>query len=162
MKTEEQWISEALYQSWLNRVQVFMWYSIEDRVPPPGSNFTLTEQSGLYFFAQNPAEAKPKPMLRSFQFPFVALRESSGLRFWGRTPTSRPGTVKLQALEGSKWKQIGKARAGAGGIFDGLVRSAYGAGEKGLVRAVYAGGNSRPFPMKRVPDFPQPPFGCCA
>jgi hypothetical protein len=162
MKTEKQWIAEALYQAWLHRVDVFMWFSIEDELPPPGSNFTFTTQSGLYFFASNPADSKPKPILAAFKFPFVALREGTGLRFWGRTPTGKAGHVQLQALEGGKWKKVGMAKAGAGGIFSGVVQTGYGAGMKGSVRAVYSGSSSPGFPMKRVPDFPQPPFGCCA
>ncbi len=162
MKTEMQWIPEALYQAWLHHVPVFMWYSIEDEVPPPGSNYTFTIQSGFYFYAKNPAEAKPKPMLAAYRFPFVALREGRGLRFWGRTPTGSGGKVKLQALEGGRWKQIGTARASKGGIFTGFLRSGYGAGEKGAVRAAWSGRQSPGFPMKRVADFPQPPFGCCS
>lgn len=162
MKTEKQWIAEALYQAWLHHVPVFMWFNIEDELPPPGSNFTFTIQSGLYFFASNPADSKPKPILAAFRFPFVALREGNGLRIWGRTPSGRPGKVRLQALEGGSWKGIGTARARRGGIFDTFLRTGYGSGEMGAVRAVYAGAKSPGFPMKRVPDFPQPPFGCCA
>lgn len=161
MSTEKQWIAEALYQSWLHHVEVFMWYSIEDELPDAHHNFTETTQSGLYFFAPSPAEAKPKPILAAFRFPFVALREGNGLRFWGRTPGGRSGTVKLQALSGGKWKPIGSAKARAG-IFTGHLGTGYGKDEKGAVRAVFSGARSPGFPMKPVPDFPQPPFGCCA
>jgi hypothetical protein len=162
MKTEMQWIPEALYQAWLHEVPVFMWYSLEDELPPPGHNFTETTQAGLYFSAKTPAEARPKPLRSAFRFPFVAFRKQQGLRFWGRTPTSRSGKVKLQVLEAGRWKQIGTARAAAGGIFEGLLGTTYGKGEKGSVRAVFSGATSPGFPMKRVADFPQPPFGCCA
>lgn len=162
MKIEMQWIPEALYQSWLHGVSVFMWYSLEDELPPPGSNFTETDQSGLFFAAKSGAEARPKPLLRSFRFPFVAFAQNKGLRFWGRTPTSRSGKVRLQVREGSRWKSIGSVRAKTGGIFAGLAKSGYGADGVGAVRAVFAGQPSPGFPMKRVGDFPQPPFGCCA
>jgi hypothetical protein len=153
MKTLSQWIAEALDQAWRNGVSNFMWYSLDDEVLRPD-----TLQSGLYFYAPNVAEERPKPALYAYRFPFVAYRHRSGLRYWGRTPTSQPGRVVLQAKRGG-WHRIGAARADAAGIFKGFVRTGYGRNKRGAVRARFAGSDSPGFPMRRVPDFPQPPFG---
>ena len=158
MSTEKQWVPEALYQAWLNKVPVFMWYSLDDQEPTnlPGNQQI---QSGLYFWAPNIAAEKPKPFVRAFRFPFVAFRQGNGLKFWGRTPNSQGGKVVLQALVGKKWKRIGSASAKAGGIFNGFLGTGYGAGKTGSVRALYKKNASLGFPMKRVPDHPVNPFG---
>jgi hypothetical protein len=159
MKVERQWIAEALYQAWIHGVSNFMWYSLDDEAPQPDVPFNISLQSGLYFWAPTVAAEKPKPAMYAYRFPFVALRRQDGLRYWGRTPTSRPGRVVLQAKEGRRWRRIGVARADAAGIFRGFVRTGYGHGGNGAVRARFAGEASPGFPIHRVPDFPQPPFG---
>jgi hypothetical protein len=158
MKTEEQWVPEALYQAWLNKVQVFMWYSLVDQ-EPNGRPDDEQLQAGFYFWAPSPAAEKPKPYLPAFRFPFVAFRQGNGLEYWGRTPTGKGGKVVLQARVGGRWKRIGSAGTKAGGIFNGFVRTDYGAGKTGSVRAVYEKKASLGFPMKRVPDHPVLPFG---
>jgi hypothetical protein len=159
MKVQSQWTAEALYQAWTHRVPVFMWYSLDDDEPDPSLPPSISLESGLYFWAPNIADEKPKPAMYAFRFPFVAFRQDSGLKYWGRTPTSSRGKVVLQARRGKRWKRIGVARADSAGIFKGFVRTGYGAGKKGAVRAHFAKSTSPGFPMRRVPDFPQPPFG---
>jgi hypothetical protein len=161
MKIEQQWVSEALYQAWLNRVPVFLWYSLTDREHDPNVPYSQSLESGLYFWAANLAAAEPKPAMHSFRFPFVVFRESRGLSFWGRTPTSGSGRVVLQVRRGGKWKRLKPVKANKAGIFRGFIRSGYGKrkrkGEE--VRAVYKGEASNGFPIRRVRDFAQPPFG---
>jgi hypothetical protein len=159
MRIERQWIAEALYQAWTNRVSSFMWYSLEDEAPKPGVPFSQSSQSGLYFWAPTVAAEVPKPAMYAYRFPFVAFRHSKGLRFWGRTPDSVPGKIVLQARRKGGWSKLGVARADAAGIFSGFLRSGYGRGKKGAVRARYGKSVSPGFPMRRVGDFPQPPFG---
>jgi len=159
MKTESQWIAEALYQAWSHRVSNFMWYSLDDEEPQPGVPFNLSSQSGLYFWAPTVAAEPPKPAMYAYRFPFVALRRSNGLRFWGRTPASAPGRIVLQTRRGGGWRKLTVVRADAAGIFEGFARTDYGRNGKGAVRARYAKAASPGFPMHRVPDFPQPPFG---
>jgi hypothetical protein len=159
MKVETQWAAEALYQAWTHGVSNFMWYSLDDEAPQPNVPFNVSLQSGLYFWAPTVAAEQPKPMVAAYRFPFVALRRSNGLKFWGRTPNSRGGRIVLQARSGSKWRRIGVARADAAGIFKGLVRTGYGAGRRGAVRAHFGKSASPGFPMRPVGDFPQPPFG---
>jgi hypothetical protein len=159
MKTESQWIAEALYQAWSHGVSNFMWYSLDDEEPEPNLPFNLSSQSGLYFWAPTVAAELPKPAMYAYRFPFVALRRSGGLRFWGRTADSAPGRIVLQTRRGGGWQKLGVTRADAAGIFKGFVRTHYGRNKKGAVRARYGKVASPGFPMHRVPDFPQPPFG---
>jgi hypothetical protein len=95
----------------------------------------------------------------AFRFPFVAIRKGGGLEFWGRTPDSRPGRLRLQAQVGGHWRQIGVARANAAGIFKGRLRTGYGRDREGAVRALVGSERSLAFPMRRVGDFEHPPFG---
>lgn len=159
MKVETQFVAEALHLAWMHRVEVFMWYSLDD-AEPSNEPFPFTLQSGLYFWAPTVAAETPKPSMYAFRFPFVAFRQKNGLKFWGRTPTSTGGRVVLQAKRGKRWKRIGVARADSVGIFKGFVRTGYGsAAKKGAVRAHFADSASPGFPMRRFPDFPHPPFG---
>jgi hypothetical protein len=91
----------------------------------------------------------------------VVCRDGMGLSFWGRTPTSGRGRVVLQVRRGGKWKRLQRVKANEAGIFRGFARSGYGKrkrkGEE--VRAVYGGEASNGFPIRRVRDFAQPPFG---
>lgn len=159
MRIGKQWIAEALYQAWSNNVQVFMWYSLEDQKPNSNVPFSISLQSGLYFWAPTIAAEQPKPTMYAYRFPFVAFRQPSGLKFWGRTPNSRGGKVTLLAKHGKKWRRIGVTRANKVGIFKGFVRTRYGKGRQGAVLAKYGKGSSPAFPMRRVGDFFQPPFG---
>jgi hypothetical protein len=159
MKVETQWVAEALYQSWSHGISNFMWYSLDDENPSSGVPFPAGLQAGLYFWAPTVAAEQPKPPMFAFRFPFVAFRRTTGLKYWGRTPDSSGGRVVLQARRGNRWRRIGVDRADAVGIFRGFVRTGYGRGKKGAVRVHVAGSASPGFPMHRVPDFPQPPFG---
>lgn len=152
MKIESRWISEALYLSWRNRVANFLWYSLKDPVYTGGSHSTIYE-SGLFF-----ANGRPKPILNSFRFPFVAY-PGPQLSFWGRTPTSKPGPVKIQLRGNGGWKTVATSRADGNGIFRGKIASSFGRNKKGAARALFAGQKSTPFSMRPVPDFHHPPFG---
>jgi hypothetical protein len=157
MKTSSQWIAESLYLAWSNRVSTFMWYSLDDEAGPIIPHDS--GQSGLYYWAPTVAAEQPKPAMFAYRFPFVAFRRSTGLKYWGRTPNSKGGRIVLQARRGGKWRKLGVARADSAGIFQGFVRTGYGAGRKGAVRARFRKESSPGFPMLRVGDVFQPPFG---
>jgi hypothetical protein len=158
-KIEKQWIAEALYQAWLHRVPVFMWYSLDDERPQPDVPFNLSLQAGLYYWAPTSAEERPKPVVAAYRFPFVAFRHGKGLEFWGRTPASSGGKVVLEVAHGKGWRRLGTASANSAGIFKGFVKTGYGSDKKGAVRARFGGKASPGFSMRPVPDFPHPPFG---
>src|SRR3954471_4627259 len=156
VRIEKQWIAEALYESWRWGVSNFMWYSLSDKDPTPADGEL---QTGLYFSAPKAAEEQPKEIMPAFRFPFIAIRQGRGLKVWGRTPTSQGGWVKIQALRGGRWKKLSVVRADSFGVFQGFVKSGYGTSKKGSVRAVFNAEPSVAFPMRRVGDFPHPPFG---
>ena len=163
MKILTQWTAEALHEAWANGVTKFFWYSLRDQ-PLGGGEGTV--QSGLYFRGGDLAADQPKEVLVSFRFPFVAFakkpqgkKHPGGLEYWGRTPSSGPGTVVLEAFRGGSWKLLARVKADNAGIFRGTLKSSYGRGKKGAVRAVFESHTSVPFPMKRVGDFKHPPFG---
>jgi len=153
------WTAEALHVAWRAGVSNFFWFSLTDHAPEPDRAFSETLQSGLYFWSPNVAEARPKPALRAFRFPFVAYPGKGRLRFWGRTPTSRPGRVVIQVKHGKRWRAVGAVRAAKSGIFRGSARTTYGRGKRGFARAVYAGQISAAFSMRPVADFYHPPLG---
>jgi hypothetical protein len=159
MKIEKQWIPEALYEAWRAGIANFMWYSLDDFPPEPSLPFNQTLQTGLYFWAPTAAQEQPKPLMRAFRFPVVAIRKGDGLEIWGRTPTSDGGSVLIQVRRHGKWRKLTVLRADSGGVFQGQVKTTYGAKKSGSARALIGGEASVGFPMKRVGDFPQPPFG---
>jgi hypothetical protein len=121
--------------------------------------YSATLESGLYFRGVTLEQDRPKEILSSFRFPFVAYPRKKGLFVWGRTPTSGPGKVRIEAWTGSSWRKLMTVRADKTGVFTATSRSRYGQDRKGLVRAVYAGDGSLPFAMRGFPDRKQPPFG---
>lgn len=159
MKILCRWTSEALYRSWRAGMSHFFWYSIRDDPPEPSRPFSDTLQAGLFFRGATVAQDQPKEVLQAFRFPFVAYPTKKGLSFWGRTPTTGPGGVKIQLWDGARWRTALTASANTVGIFQGLLHSAYGSGKTGAARAVFEGQAGIPFSMKPVADFRQPPFG---
>jgi hypothetical protein len=159
MKTLSQWTAEALFHSWTVGVEYFFWYSLRDPEPEPQLPFNQTDQGGLYFRGPSVAQDQPKEFITAFRFPFVAYPTDRGLSFWGRTPNSGAGRVKLQAWRRGRWRKLGVAQADRYGIFHGLVERRYGRNRRGSVRAVFMGQAAVPFPMRPVPDFPHAPFG---
>jgi len=159
MKIEMQWVPEALYRSWKAGVRNFFWFTLVDFDPnPPGGGDVL--QSGLYFFAPNPADQKQKEFAQAFRFPFVAFpKKGKGMLVWGRTPTSTRGRVAVEIEKGGSWRRIGTLRANRRGVFTGMLKSGYGLDKRGSVRATHLGEVSPAFTMDPVGDFYQPPFG---
>ncbi|MBK5219283.1 MAG: hypothetical protein JJE35_05810 [Thermoleophilia bacterium] len=159
MKIESRWTAESLYRLWKLGIEYFFWYSLRDPEPEPELPTSQTLASGLYFRGATVAQDQPKEFLYAFRFPFVAYPTAKGLSFWGRTPSSAPGKIAIQAWERGKWRTLHETKADSAGVFDGLIRRSYGGNKRGSVRALYAGQTSIPFSMRPVPDFLQPPFG---
>ena len=144
---ETRWISEALYTAWKAGVSLLTWFLIGDQ---PHSH---PYQSGLYFNG-----GEPKPSLRSFRFPFVAFKSTTGITVWGRTPWSKPGTVIVEQQSGEGWTRLGLAKTNVHGIF----ASRYAAKRGGPLRARLTGPNgdvSVPFSLTEPPDQYFPLFG---
>lgn len=159
IKIETQWTAQALHAAWKAGVTHFFWYSLRDAERDGGTSSKAALESGLYFRGATLEQDQPKEVLTAFRFPFVAYAKDRGLRFWGRTPSSEGGEVKLQVLKRGKWRGVSTVRADEVGIFRGVAHVSYGANKRGKVRAMYRGEASAPFPMNPVGDFRHPPFG---
>jgi hypothetical protein len=158
MKILCRWAAEAMHEVWVDGIHTFFWFSLRDS-PVTGSQYEQSLQSGLYFRGPTVAQDQPKEVLGVFRFPFVAYPRKEGLDFWGRTPTSGPGKVVIQALKKGRWRSVFTTRADEVGIFRGRAPTGYGRDEKGKIRAHFAKRSSVPFAMQGIPDFPLPPFG---
>jgi hypothetical protein len=158
MAIEVRWVAEAMHTAWSAGISTFLWFSLRDDVHNANEKYSESLESGLYFRGPTLEADQPKPYLRSFRFPFIAY-PGPQLDFWGRTPTSKAGKVKIQVLESGKWKTIKSLRAAKDGIFHGKVASAYGRDKKGAARAVFGKQITPSFSMKPVRDYYHPPFG---
>jgi hypothetical protein len=153
------WASEALHVAWKAGVSDFFWFSYRDRRREQGEPFSISLEAGLFYRGATVALDKPKPVYYAFRFPFVSYPARKGLFYWGRTPNSKPGKVRIQVTRGSGWRTVAVARADANGMFKGTAETGYGRNKKGWARAHFGKGSSVPFAMKPVKDFDQPPFG---
>jgi hypothetical protein len=158
IKIETRWVAEALHTAWSAGVSNFFWFSLRDSERNPSLPYSQTLESGLYFRGPTLEQDRPKAFITAFRFPFVAYPGKS-LTFWGRTPTSKAGKVKIQVLEGGHWKRLTTARADRTGIFHGTVKTAYGKDKEGTARAIFGKQVSATFSMRPVKDFVHPPFG---
>jgi hypothetical protein len=159
MRILRRWTAEALYQAWRAGVTRFFWFSLRDSARNPKVPFNESLESGLYFRGDAIEEDRPKPHMYAFRFPFVAYSRKDGFSFWGRTPISRGGLVRIQIRKGGNWRTATVARADRHGIFEGEVEGFYGRKKRGWVRARYRKEIAVPFSLKPVRDFWQPPFG---
>lgn len=148
------WTAEALYVMWRNGVSLVTWFLIRDD-PTPNSYF----QSGLYTAGATMQADRPKLSLTAFRFPFVAYSRSRGVFYWGRTPTSAPGSVAIEQKARARWNRLAVVRSNRFGIFTGIAQPA----GSGLVRArmLGKGGASVPFSLDAPPDhvYSPNPFG---
>ena len=159
MRLAQKWLSEALYRMWSNGISRVAWLRIVDDPAPFGSlGWGDLIHSGFYFHTNDndPDNARAKGTLKSFRFPFVSYRTPKGFKFWGRTPDSGRGIVKVQLRLGLRWRTVVKRRSDENGIFIGSARTK---NRKGFVRAIYRGSKAVPFSLKSVPDRYFRPFG---
>ena len=144
------WVSEALYRMWTHGVSLVVWFKIKDEpLRGPGST---PYQSGFWTVSD-----KRKRSFTAFRFPTVAFIRSKGVFVWGRSPTSRPGTVVVEIKAGRRWRRLGTLTANGSGIFKRTYRTPV---RKGYVRARFGGETSLPFSLTPVRDRYVNPFGC--
>ena len=107
------WTAESLHQMWLSGVSLVTWYLLQD-YPSPSPY-----QSGFYFNSDSLADARPKPTLTAFRFPFVAYLRKSGVSIWGRVATSDERTVGVQLRRGKHgpWQTVASIQSNRYGIF---------------------------------------------
>jgi len=135
------WTAESLHQMWLSGVSLVTWFLIED-YPSPSPY-----QSGLYFYADSLQNARPKPVLTAFRFPFVAYLGKKTVSVWGRdaTSTTEPVTVQVAHKARGPWRTVATIRANASGIFQAKLKLK--ATKKDWLRATAADGKSLAFSL---------------
>lgn len=147
MALAARWTEESLWQAWRSGVSLLTWFGLEDS--PGSSSF----KSGLYFRAPLLEDARPKPVLTAFRFPFVAYLQRKTVTVWGRDATSDTGTVVVQLRHGGSgsWRTVGRIVANSNGIFQAKMRLK--ATKKDWLRAVAPGsGTSLAFSLTRPRD----------
>jgi hypothetical protein len=144
------WVAEALYRMWADGVSLVTWFRFED---DPLSGVGATPyQSGFWT-----VNGTRKASFEAFRFPTVALRKTSGILVWGRTPLSTKTKVIVQVKTGSIWKTLSSLQSNSYGIFQKTYKVPY---KKGYIRAKASGEISVPFSLTYVPDRFVNPFGC--
>jgi hypothetical protein len=143
------WTAESLHQMWLSGVSLITWFLLEDYASPS------PYQSGLYFHASSLEDARPKPSLTAFRFPFVAyLGKKGAVTVWGRDATSDKETVTIQLRHGKsgRWRSVALVSSNANGIFQAKLKP--NAKKKDWLRASAPGsGNGLAFSLT-VPHNP--------
>jgi hypothetical protein len=112
------WTAESLHQMWLSGVSLVTWFLLEDyKSPSP-------YQSGLYYHTNSLDNARPKPVLTAYRFPFVAYLGTKAVPVWGRdaTSTKQLVTVQLSHHRGGPWSTVATLRANAAGIFKASLK----------------------------------------
>jgi hypothetical protein len=142
------WTAESMYQAWRSGISLFTWFDLEDQ---SGDG---PYKSGLYFHASSLSQARPKPLLTAFRFPFVAYRHRSTVGVWGRDATSDKERVRIQRRRGKSggWRAVAYVVANSNGIYRATLRLK--ASKTDWLRAVAPGsGKSLAFSLK-VPHAP--------
>jgi hypothetical protein len=148
------WTAESLHQMWLSGVTLVTWFLIED-YPSPSPY-----QSGLYHHADSIENARAKPSLTAFRFPFVAYLGKRTVTVWGRDATSDRQVVTLRRRHGKRgaWKTVAVVRSNANGIFKAKLKLK--ATKKDWLRAGASGsGTSLAFSLTRPKDPHIGPWG---
>jgi hypothetical protein len=141
------WTAESLYQMWRSGVSLVTWFLLED-LPSPSPY-----QSGLYFRTPFLANARAKPTLVAFRFPFVAYLGKKTVTVWGRDATSDKENVTIQLRHGKrgKWRTVARVVSNGSGIFRATLKLK--ASKTDWVRATASGsGNSLAFSLTRPHD----------
>jgi len=149
------WAAEALYRMWRAGVSTVFWFQLRDEAGP-SQPYGGVYESGLYLNGGDISSDRPKPALKAFRFPFVALRTGRGMWVWGRTPGAAPGRVTIRVRGGGRWRAVGRLEADRFGVFRAPLRRK----RRGrLVRAEVGGVASQPFSLRYRHNHYAPPFG---
>ncbi len=112
------WTAESLYQAWRSGVSLLTWFDLQDRPSPS------PYQSGLYYHSKTLDNARPKPVLTAFRFPFVAYLHGSTVSVWGRDATSDKERVAIQLRNGKSgsWRTVAYVVSNGSGIFRATLK----------------------------------------
>jgi hypothetical protein len=112
------WTSEALHQMWLSGVSLVTWFLLQDFRSPTANG------TGVYFYSPSLQDARAKPVLRAFQFPFTAYLKKKKVSVWGRVETSDQQVVSIERRRGKSgaWRRVARVRSNQYGIFKATLR----------------------------------------
>ena len=113
---QAQLLSESAYRLWRLKFRALVWYSLVDLHDFP---------VGLYF--GQGADAKPRPVLDAFRFPFYADESRKRLLVWGIVGRGGKTKVRIERRSGNTWRPAGEVTTKADGLFNRRIRG--GAGE---------------------------------
>jgi hypothetical protein len=145
------WTAESLYQAWRSGVSLLTWFVLVDhKAPSP-------YESGLYYHASSLSQARPKPVLTAFRFPFVAYLHGPTVSIWGRDATSSEARVTIQLRhENGSWRTVAYIVANSSGIFRATLKLR--ATRHDWLRAV-APGSDRSLPFSLTAPYASPKIG---
>ncbi|HWX98257.1 MAG TPA: hypothetical protein VNZ01_15545 [Solirubrobacteraceae bacterium] len=127
---QPRWISRAMHRLWIAGVSLVHWEFLVDPYPalraqtPTGGTIEYERPAGLY--SPGPGgdfqQARAKPFLAGFTFPFDPLRtDSRHVRVWALLMRSGQ-SVSLQRLRrGDRWRNLARLRADRNGVINVLV-----------------------------------------
>jgi hypothetical protein len=132
------WISRALHRLWIAGVSLAEWQFLVDPYPgvplatPTGQEVELPRPAGLYSAGvvdgrSEPADARPKPFLRGFTFPFDPLRVDRGhVRVWAllmrpNQPAVLERWTHARRSSTDRWRTVARLRANRYGVLNMLV-----------------------------------------
>jgi len=137
-KRQAEYIEQALYMYWRQKVPVAINLQIRDSQTLPG-NPLATYQTGLYYF-----DGTRKPSYTAFRFPFVTDRRSAhSIDVWGKSPAT--GELLIQRRDGGRWHRLKTIHANAGRVFASRLHLRGGA----RLRAKVGGETSLPWHQRR-------------
>lgn len=113
------YLSESAYRLWKLKFRTMVWYGWHDQ-----RNFP----SGLALGSGT--DAKPKPALSAFRFPFYADHNSRGVLVWGIAQSRKKARVRIERRVGSRWRRVATVGTDGRGMFHRRVR-----GPRGTYRA---------------------------
>jgi hypothetical protein len=119
LRKQARWMAEGLYLFWRGGASVALNHTVRDAAKPEGRATT----AGVYLH-----DGTPKPALRAFRFPFVAIergraRKRGGRRvveLWGKAPAG--ARVSIYQRRGRGWRLLKRVRTGRGGVFQKRLR----------------------------------------
>ena len=131
---QAQLLSESSYRLWRLKFSALVWYSLVDLHDFP---------VGLYF--GQGADAKPRPVLEAFRFPFYADASGGRVLVWGIVGRGGKTKVRIERRSGNRWQPAGEVTTKADGLFNRRIRGGAGEYRAVAVDGAKSGLTSHPF-----------------
>lgn len=129
------YLSEAAYRVWRLGFSAFVWYGLHDQAHP--------FPSGLY--QGRFPDARPRPALAAFRFPFYADHSARGVLFWGIVTRGGRASVRIERRSGRSWRRVADVRTDPRGMFHTRLRGSRATYRARALSGPKSGLVSRPF-----------------